>query len=141
MDVAAGGKGPVSGAGDDDAADRVVGVELLDRFAHLARQLAVHRIELVGAVEGDDADAVFRIDQDMLVTHRFLQSTKSGPRPCRHAYRLRDRPAPPRSRSAGRNGQRSAAGCRYSAPASDRRQTAWSIPPAEPAWRSRLLTP
>src|SRR5439155_25048648 len=68
VDVAAGGK-RAAGAGQDDAADRIVGVEALHRVVQLADQPPVHRIEFVGPVQGDDADAVFRFDQDVLLIH------------------------------------------------------------------------
>ena len=73
VDVAAGGECLGAGAGDDDAADSVVGVQRLHRVVQFGRQLAVHRVQLVGAVQRDDADAVFHIDQDVFVAHGFLR--------------------------------------------------------------------
>ena len=55
------------GAGEDDAADRVVGLEPLQRVVQLAAELAVHRVELLGPVQREDADAVFDVGQDRFV--------------------------------------------------------------------------
>jgi hypothetical protein len=57
VDIAASRKGAVSSAGDDDAANRLVGIHLLDRFVQFARQLPVHSAELVGTIEGHDPHA------------------------------------------------------------------------------------
>jgi hypothetical protein len=43
-------------AGDDHAADGRVGIEGLERGAQLIHQRVVQRVELLGAVEGDDTD-------------------------------------------------------------------------------------
>jgi hypothetical protein len=48
-DVGAGGEGLLA-AGDDHAANGVVGVEGLERGAELVHQLVVERIELLGAI-------------------------------------------------------------------------------------------
>ena len=54
-DVGPGSKGFLA-AGDDDAANGLVGVKRLQGGAQLVHQSAVQRIQRLGAVEGDDAD-------------------------------------------------------------------------------------
>jgi hypothetical protein len=54
-DVGAGGKG-LFAAGDDHAADGLVGIKGLERCAQLVHELVVERVELLGAVQRDDAD-------------------------------------------------------------------------------------
>ena len=54
LDVAARRERLVAGAGDDQAADRVVGFEHLHRIEQLGPELAVHGIEDVRPVERDD---------------------------------------------------------------------------------------
>ena len=51
-------------AGHDHAADRLVGVEGLQRGAKLVHQLVVERVELLGAVQRDDAHAAFGAQGD-----------------------------------------------------------------------------
>jgi hypothetical protein len=51
-DVGAGGKGLLA-AGDDDAADAVVGVKGQQRGAQLVHQRVVQRVQLLGAVQFD----------------------------------------------------------------------------------------
>ena len=63
VDVAAGGKG-AAGAGQHDAADRVVGVEAPHRLVHLADETAVHRVELLGPVQRDGRHVVGDLDAD-----------------------------------------------------------------------------
>src|SRR5579885_688952 len=67
VDVAAGGNRLVAGVGGQH------------RIAQLARQQAVHRVELVGPVQGQDRDAVFLLDQDMLVGHAVLPQRPGYP--------------------------------------------------------------
>src|SRR5690606_1625571 len=68
-DVGAGAEGLLAGAGEDDAADVVVGVEAGDggnkRIGHLRR----HRVQLFRAIDGDDADEAVALDPDVLA-HR-----------------------------------------------------------------------
>jgi hypothetical protein len=54
-DVGTGGKG-LFAAGDDHAADGLVGIKGLERLAQFVHQLVVQRVELLGAVQRDDAD-------------------------------------------------------------------------------------
>jgi hypothetical protein len=72
VDVAAGQEGVFTGTGENDAADAAVGLERVHGLVHLAHQLAVHRVQHFGAMEGDDADAVFDLGQDAFVGHCFL---------------------------------------------------------------------
>jgi hypothetical protein len=58
VDVAAGRERLLAGAGDDDASDRRVGDGRGHRRVQLGGQLTVERVELVGAVEREDRDAV-----------------------------------------------------------------------------------
>jgi hypothetical protein len=53
-DVGAGGK-RLFAAGQDDAADAVVGVKAFERLAQLIHELVVQGVELLGPVQGDDA--------------------------------------------------------------------------------------
>src|SRR5438477_191873 len=55
LDVGTGGKGPLA-AGHDDAADLVVGLEIVDRSRDLAKHAERQRIQHLRAVEPDDAD-------------------------------------------------------------------------------------
>ena len=60
-------------AGDDDAADLVVRIKGLEGLAQLVHELVVQRIELLGAVEGDDADLFgFGADVNDFVGHGVL---------------------------------------------------------------------
>jgi hypothetical protein len=54
-DVGPGGKSLFT-AGDDDAAHQVVRLKGLKRAGQLVHQLVVQGVELLGAVQGDDAD-------------------------------------------------------------------------------------
>jgi hypothetical protein len=68
-DVGAGGKRLLA-AGDDDAADRFVGVEGLERRAQFVHQLVVQGVELLRTIELHDADlARFRAHFDVGVGH------------------------------------------------------------------------
>ena len=55
--VRASGKGALA-AGEDDAAHFVIGVKRLERQPQLVHQLVIERVELLRAVEGDDANAL-----------------------------------------------------------------------------------
>src|SRR5438552_501895 len=52
VDVAARGERLLPGAGDDDAADVVVGDRARDRLVQFRRELAVERVELVRPAQG-----------------------------------------------------------------------------------------
>src|SRR5947199_384527 len=68
VDVAARGERLLPGAGDDDAADVVVGDRARDRLVQFRRELAVERVELVRPVQGEDRDAV-RLLGEQVVCH------------------------------------------------------------------------
>jgi hypothetical protein len=67
VDVAARGEGLRPGAGDHDAADLVVRVHRHDRVVQLGRQPVVHRVEVLGAIHGEDGHARGLLDEDVLV--------------------------------------------------------------------------
>ena len=71
LDVSAGGEGLVV-AGEQHAADAVVGLKGVDRLDQLADERAVERIELLRTVEPDDADPAFGLDDDVLIAHGCL---------------------------------------------------------------------
>ena len=76
-DVGAGGEGLVA-AGDDDAADAVVGVVGFQRRPEVVHQAVVERIELLRAVQRDDTDAqrtvtMFR-REDVVVGHALASA-------------------------------------------------------------------
>ena len=68
LDVGAGAEG-VARAGEDDGADGGVVVVGLDRLAHLGVHRLAEGVELVGVVEGDDADAASFFGEDLFVGH------------------------------------------------------------------------
>jgi hypothetical protein len=57
------------GAGDDDAADVLVGLEGVQGDAQLIDEGVVEGVEGLGAVEGDEADLAAGLDDDVLVIH------------------------------------------------------------------------
>src|SRR5262249_27739204 len=77
VDVAARRERARPGARDDDAADLVIGAHARDRVVQLHHQLMVHRVELVGAIQREDRDALRLLDQDV-VGHGYLPAR--GPR-------------------------------------------------------------
>ncbi len=68
-DVGPGGEGALSRAGQDDAADGVVGVQLLQPVGQLGDERPVERVELVGAVDGGGGDGFVARDDDILLRH------------------------------------------------------------------------
>ena len=66
LDVGAGGERLLR-AGDQDAADAVVGIEGGDRLRQLGISARVERIERLRPVEPDDADAALGFDDDGFV--------------------------------------------------------------------------
>src|SRR5262249_9406489 len=84
VDVTARGERASSGAGDDDAADLVVGARARDGVVQLAHQLMVHRVELLGTIHGQDRDALHFLDQDV-VRHVFLRPVASERRAVKHS--------------------------------------------------------
>src|SRR3989442_1863218 len=66
VDVAARGERLLAGARDDDAADLVVGHRARDRVVQLGAELAVHRVELIGAVQREDRNAVRLLAEDRI---------------------------------------------------------------------------
>src|SRR6185295_848057 len=71
LDVATSREGFVAGTGNDEAADRVVGIERFYRIEQLGAKLAVYGVEDLRPVERDDADAVLSFHQNVLVCHRL----------------------------------------------------------------------
>ena len=71
-DISASGEGLLA-AGDDDAADAVIGVEGLQRRAQVVHQGIVERVELFRAVQRDDAGAqrpfATHFSKDVVVVH------------------------------------------------------------------------
>ena len=72
LDVATRRERLVTGAGDDEAADRFVGFEHLDRTEQLVSKLAIYGVEGVRPVERDDADTVLPLDEDVLKCHAWI---------------------------------------------------------------------
>ena len=66
LDVDAGGERLLV-AGDDDAADRGIGLEAVERAVDLADQLGVERVQRVRAVERDDPDLALGRDEDRFI--------------------------------------------------------------------------
>src|SRR5882724_4505331 len=78
VDVAAGGERAFPGAGDHDAADLVIGAQPRDRLAQLGAELRVHRVELLGAIQGDNHHAFGFLDEDDPVRHVYPPSSPTG---------------------------------------------------------------
>ncbi len=72
MNVGAGGKRAVAGAGQDHRLDLGIGFVLGQRVVELADQREAQRIELFRAVQGDDADAVEALGPDKFIGHGLL---------------------------------------------------------------------
>jgi hypothetical protein len=66
--VGTGGKGFFA-TSDDHAADVVLRVKALQGLTQLGHELVVERVELLGAVEGDNAHGAFGADLDAFVCH------------------------------------------------------------------------
>ena len=64
LDVGAGGKG-LFAAGEQDAADLVVGLEVIDGGGDLAKHAERQRVEHFRAVQRDDADRALALDNDV----------------------------------------------------------------------------
>src|SRR5882724_3625502 len=75
---AAGGDRAFPGAGDHDAADLVIGAQPRDRLAQLGAELRVHRVELLGAIQGDNRHAFGLLDEDDPVRHVYPPSSPTG---------------------------------------------------------------
>jgi hypothetical protein len=75
-DVRAGGEDGCA-ASDDDGANRGVGIVLLEGVDELDHQRSSERIELLGPIEGDDADRAVGGRQDIL-RHSRRVSTPVG---------------------------------------------------------------
>src|SRR6185295_6842755 len=71
LDIGPGCKGLVVTC-DDDAADTIIGFKAIERLPHLFDQLRIKRIERIGPIEPDDANAVLALDNDRFVRHREL---------------------------------------------------------------------
>ena len=68
LDVGA-GRERLLGAGDDHAADLLVGLERVDRGGQFGVELGVERVERLRPVEADDADPALGFDDDGFVAH------------------------------------------------------------------------
>ena len=79
LDVAARGEGPVSRAGDDDAADLVVGIGRHYRVVKLPGKQEVHGVQDLGPVHGQNGHAFPFLHQNMLVCHRSLLGFDTQP--------------------------------------------------------------
>ena len=66
MDVAAGRERAGARARDDDAADLVVLHRAHHGLVQLRAQLAIHRVELLGAVHGEDRDPLALLDEHVV---------------------------------------------------------------------------
>ena len=64
LDVSAGGE-CLFAAGDDDAADRLVGLEVIDCGRDLAEDAERQRIQHLWTVQRDDADRVLAVDENV----------------------------------------------------------------------------
>src|SRR6185295_11216794 len=73
------------GAREDRALDRVVGGHALGRVGQLVHHLIVQRVQLVGAVDGDESDIVADIEQESLVAHDGEWYTGNAERGTRRA--------------------------------------------------------
>ena len=77
-DVGARDEGLGAGPGDDGALDRVFGRDALGRVAELGHHLVVQGVELVGAVDGDERDALSDLEEEDLVAHGGEWYTESA---------------------------------------------------------------
>ena len=68
LEVVAGGKGALAGAGDDPDPEVGVGGELVPDAVELPMRLAVQRVQYLGPVDRDDADPAFVGDGAEAVT-------------------------------------------------------------------------
>src|SRR5260370_3163853 len=68
-DVRAGGEGLVAGAGQHDAADRLVAVKRLHLVRQLGHQRPAERVELLGPVERDHRAGVVPLHAHILIWH------------------------------------------------------------------------
>ncbi len=69
LDVGTGHEGFGAATGDDEHADVRVGFGFVQRTVQFIDRVAVQRIELVGAVDGDDADGTIVGDEEVGVGH------------------------------------------------------------------------
>ncbi|MCY1441367.1 hypothetical protein D9M71_576800 [compost metagenome] len=68
LDVRAGGEG-LARTGEDDAADLRIGLQAVEHLVEFADQLRVERIQRLGAVQGDQGDALLDLEQQGFVAH------------------------------------------------------------------------
>ena len=88
--VGAGGEGLVAATGQDDGAHRVVALDFVEQGAEAFDQFVIERIELAGAVERQQRDAVVDLAQDGvgwsggfgrgLAGHRSLRALRLVPK-------------------------------------------------------------
>ena len=69
VNVGAGGKGALPGAGQDHRLDRVVGLVFGQCLVELARQAKTQRIELIRTVQRDHGHPVETLGQNELIGH------------------------------------------------------------------------
>src|SRR5262249_6068562 len=70
LDVGA-GRECLLAAGNDYAANAIVGFEALERRRELLDQLGIQRVKCIGAIEPDNTDAAAGLGDDGLVRHGF----------------------------------------------------------------------
>ena len=96
LDVGAGGERLLR-PGQHDGADALVGVEAGGGVDDLAHHRRVERVERLGTVEGDPADAAARVGTDgLVVDHAVLLGSSDGARTL-SMMPEKSRPAPPPS--------------------------------------------
>ena len=64
-----------SRAGDDDAADAVIGLEGVERLVHLGQERRIEGVQGLGPIEGDQPHLAARLDEDRLKSHAGVSSS------------------------------------------------------------------
>ena len=80
LDVGTGGKG-LAGTGQHHATDVRVILELIQRLVHFIQYLGIQRVQRLGAVQGDQANALAGLDQNGFKAH-VATPNKTGPASC-----------------------------------------------------------
>ncbi len=68
-DICASRECAIARSRQDDAADRWIAIQLLDRAGHLTDHRPVEGVQLGGPIDGHDGDGVFALDKDVFVWH------------------------------------------------------------------------